>query len=47
MARTEIRAAIPPPLLRFTNLALAAPAEDLRFRATHSVYGSMKSPVTW
>lgn len=47
LARTEIRIAIPALLRRFPNLALAVPAEDIRFRTNSSVYSVEGLPVTW
>ncbi|WP_307855510.1 cytochrome P450 [Kibdelosporangium banguiense] len=47
LARLQIRIAIPALLQRFPNLALATPAENIRFRAETVVYGVADLPITW
>ncbi|MBP2472578.1 cytochrome P450 [Crossiella equi] len=47
LARAEMRTAFPALLTRFPDLRLAIPAEEVRFRAAHAVYGVAELPVTW
>jgi cytochrome P450 len=47
LARLQIRIAIPALLQRFPNLALATPAENIRFRPETVVYGVADLPITW
>ncbi|AWS43587.1 cytochrome P450 [Streptosporangium sp. 'caverna'] len=47
LARAEMRIAFPALLRRFPDLALAVPADEIRFRPHHVVYGVQSLPVTW
>ncbi|WP_232237647.1 MULTISPECIES: cytochrome P450 [Actinoalloteichus] len=47
LARMELRIAFPALLRRFPDLAVALPAEEIEFRASHAVYGVRSLPVTW
>jgi cytochrome P450 len=47
LARLQIRIAIPALLQRFPNLALATPAEEIRFRTETVAYGVADLPITW
>lgn len=47
LARMEMKAAFPALLRRFPNLALGAPADEIRFRPHHVVYRLEALPVTW
>jgi cytochrome P450 len=47
LARLQIRIALPALLRRFPGLALATPAENLRFRAETVAYGIAELPITW
>jgi cytochrome P450 len=47
LARAEMRIAFPALLRRFPDLALAVPADEIRFRPHHVVYGVHSLPVTW
>ncbi|MGO1051297.1 cytochrome P450 [Crossiella sp. CA198] len=47
LARAEMRTAFRALLTRFPNLALAVPAEEIRFQPHQGVYGVAELPVTW
>lgn len=47
LARMELCAAIPALLNRFPDLHLAVPAEQVRFRPHHVVYGLASLPISW
>lgn len=47
LARAELRTALPALLRRFPTLDLAVPAEQVRFRPHHVVYGLEALSVTW
>ena len=47
LARLEMRIAFPALLSRFPSLRLAAPFEEISFRASSAVYGVDSLPVTW
>ncbi|GAA2815771.1 cytochrome P450 [Crossiella cryophila] len=47
LARAEMRTAFRALLDRFPNLALAVPAEQIRFRPYQAVYGVAELPITW
>jgi cytochrome P450 len=42
-----MRIAFPALLRRFPDFALAVPADEIRFRPHHVVYGVHSLPVTW
>ncbi|MFC5831485.1 cytochrome P450 [Nonomuraea insulae] len=47
LARAEMRIAFPALLRRFPGLSLAVPADEIRFRPHHVVYGVHSLPVIW
>src|SRR5262249_33151229 len=47
LARAELQIALPALFRRLPDLRLAVPAEELRFRSDHEIYGIHELPVTW
>jgi cytochrome P450 len=47
LARLQLRIAVPALLQRFPDLALAAPAGEIRFRTETVAYGVVDLPITW